>query len=863
MTFERSTNSSDSAPNPGAAPGGAVFDPDYGRLIGRSDLRHTGRIGAGTEGMPVANGRFGGPVWQRDSDNLVMQLNHTDTFMFNDASAASKDHQNSGGGGLGRVHIGFGTSGVFSAATTHHLSLYEARLAIAGEGVFVEVIPDMDADVIAIRVTDDRALPEAITVELAMLREAEQTWGAHRAMSAFETVGEQTIVLAQRIEEECDTGIQVNDHFVDTAIALTVTGRDISTVSDGMIAGRHTRRLTLPAQNGSFTVIIGGHSTMERSESATRIAVANVDAASGFEDIAAASASWWEASGQVLRVPADAVRVRAAANLLPVPGGNLQSGVVSIEVQRRYLDRRRRPARLGKLLLELESGLAVSAAHGGEPRGPDGSALRAAGENYDQYAIAAAQMWGSEGIFIGETAGILGWETLPEDVAEGMKRYYTFETERRGEAFEELTRRRNRYLPAWNWNVFGTGENQASFVTHTLVATQETAEHYWAKYAYTRDLDFLRQSAYPFIRGAAELYRSWPGLKKEEDGKYHIHHTNLHEHIWAGTDVIDDLALARGTFAVAIEASTLLGVDAERRARWQEILDDLAPYPLRSDPGALWAASGNPSLGALLHSDAPAWAQGRQPAYQVRGMEGTESPIFKMVEKYDLLNLETRDQGLDGGQWDVALNTYLHSPGYLNQVTNSEVDRNGSSRFHVAAARLGRADDMVRILGTQFGVFSTYGEFPNLLFDQLDYYSAEGYGTFAAALQEALSQSLAPTPVGDPVIRVFPAWPEAWDARYKLLAKDGFLVSSSIISGDIQYVEIESQLGATARIRNPWDSDVVLYRDGIERERLVSSKNDLLTFGTREGERIVLVRPGTTPEMYRTYLRGRRTSRCR
>jgi hypothetical protein len=100
--------------------------------------------------------------------------------------------------------------------------------------------------------------------------------------------------------------------------------------------------------------------------------------------------------------------------------------------------------------------------------------------------------------------------------------------------------------------------------------------------------------------------------------------------------------------------------------------------------------------------------------------------------------------------------------------------------------------------------------------------AAEGYGTFAAALQDALHQSLSPTPAGDPVIRVFPAWPTAWDAKYKLLAKDGFLVSSSMVAGDIQYVEIESQLGERARVRNPWDSDVVLYREGRKAETLVA-----------------------------------------
>ena len=159
---------------------------------------------------------------------------------------------------------------------------------------------------------------------------------------------------------------------------------------------------------------------------------------------------------------------------------------------------------------------------------------------------------------------------------------------------------------------------------------------------------------------------------------------------------------------------------------------------------------------------------------------------------------------------------------------------------------------MDNILNTQFGVFTIYGVYANLLFDQGDYYSAEGYGTFAAALQDALNQSLSPTPVGDPVIRVFPAWPTAWDAKYKLLAKDGFLVSSSMKSGDIQYVEIESQLGGVCRIRNPWNTNVVLYRNGIQAETITSSQNALMSFNTVMGEDIVLVRPGTTPDMYRT-----------
>ena len=831
-----------------------VFNPNYNELISRSDLTYTGRITSGTQGMPVANGRFGGPVWENSGNTLSMQLNHTDTFMFNDASAVSKDHANSGGGALGRIHVGFGTGTVFDGTTKNHLSLYDSRLSIDGTGVAINVIPNMNSDAIAIQITDNRAIPQAITVDLTMLRDASQTWGAHSAVSTLTTHSDsKTVVLEQVIQEACDTGITANDYYCNTAVAVTVQGRTVSSVSNSTVGSRTARRLNLPAQSGTFTIIIGGDSTMSRTVSAKNNAIVNAVDSPDYNSTYTSSAAWWSSFWNKSYV------------FFP--------SQLNFEQRRNYYMYLAAISNRGNYPSKYNGGIWI----GEEDRRDWGSyfwnwnqdslyhPLMAANHvdlmepmftmresSYEKYQTAANQMWGASGIFIGETAGVLGWETLPAAVADSAKAYYNFTTNTRSTDFSNMTKRRNTFLPVWNWNVFGSGNNQASYVTHTMMATQETAEYYWQKYCYTKDISFLRDHAYAFIKGAAELYRTYPGFRKESDGKYHIYNTNLHEHIWAGKDVIDDLSMARGVFAVVVKASELLGVDSDMRALWADCRDNLARYPLRTDAGALWAGSTDSSMVSKLATSDPAWAQGLNPSYFKRDLQGTESPIFKMLEKYDILNLETRDQGLDNGDWAIALNTYLHSPGYLNQVTGQVIDRNGSSRFHEDAAKLGRAEDMAKILNTQYGVFTTYGVYPNLLFDQLDYYSAEGYGTFSAALQEALNQSLSPTPVGDAVIRVFPAWPTAWDAKYKLLAKDGFLVSSSMKSGDIQYVEIESQLGETCRVRNPWASNVVLYRNGVQAETITSSKNALMTFSTAMGEDIVLVRQGTTPDMYRT-----------
>ena len=59
-------------------------------------------------------------------------------------------------------------------------------------------------------------------------------------------------------------------------------------------------------------------------------------------------------------------------------------------------------------------------------------------------------------------------------------------------------------------------------------------------------------------------------------------------------------------------------------------------------------------------------------------------------------------------------------------------------------------------------------------------------------------------------------------------------------NGEVAFVHIESTLGGTCRIRNPWpDSQVVLERDSEMVEKL---NQDLLEFGTGKDEQVSLIR---------------------
>ena len=202
------------------------------------------------------------------------------------------------------------------------------------------------------------------------------------------------------------------------------------------------------------------------------------------------------------------------------------------------------------------------------------------------------------------------------------------------------------------------------------------------------DSTWLKDRAYPMIKGAAEFYRNYPNLKKGTDGKYHIYNTSLHEHLWGSKDNIDDLALMRRVFATAITASEILGTDEEIRPLWSEVISNLAAYPTCDTPEA---------LGVLDHGDGLlTFAQGIGPTYKYRGSNGPESPRLRPMEEFDLLTLESDNKEL----WQTAMATFEAHPGFTAYHEGHEGSE--TSRYPVYAARFGRSDVMEVFLTQTF-----------------------------------------------------------------------------------------------------------------------------------------------------------------
>ncbi len=145
-------------------------------------------------------------------------------------------------------------------------------------------------------------------------------------------------------------------------------------------------------------------------------------------------------------------------------------------------------------------------------------------------------------------------------------------------------------IRSWNFQADGKWENGHFVVptkghgifghcTHILGAGARIADLFWQRYQFTMDEAWLRDRAYPMIKGMAEFYRHFPNFQKGEDGKYHILNINNGEGNWGSADSPYETYCLNLIFPLAIRASEILGVDADLRPAWAEIKANLLPPP--------------------------------------------------------------------------------------------------------------------------------------------------------------------------------------------------------------------------------------------------------------------------------------------
>lgn len=311
--------------------------------------------------------------------------------------------------------------------------------------------------------------------------------------------------------------------------------------------------------------------------------------------------------------------------------------------------------------------------------------------------------------------------------------------------------------------------------------TPWTVQSLWWHYLYTQDDEFLGL-AYPILRAAVLFLAAY--AKKEDDGKYHWNPTASPEN-WGCTvdfrlnkDCILDLALVQFVFNAVIDASTALGKDHDERAHWQEIVQNVAPYPTGKGPwGEVW----------LDVREAPLEAVYNVPVTLGPVFPGEQVGMGSDAEQVELARRTALTVRLEGG------NDLVFQPLVRARVGVLDLDW-FKREVRYSTLPNGVANDRVRQIG---GRYEDSSDFDSMM--------CMGFWTENFALPAVLNECMLQSYSG--TIMLFPNTINLGAAKFQnLRAAGAFLVSAAFDGKEVSAVSLLSEKGRRVRLASPWKS---------------------------------------------------------
>jgi alpha-L-fucosidase 2 len=374
-------------------------------------------------------------------------------------------------------------------------------------------------------------------------------------------------------------------------------------------------------------------------------------------------------------------------------------------------------------------------------------------------------------------------------------------------------------------------------------STAWTAQLMWLYYRHTMDEPFLRDTAYPFLRGALRVYET---MLEDDDrrpttddrqpsdagspgegslpvgGRSSVVGRRLRlpvsvspefggagAHAW-GANASFQLAIIHFLCRTVGEASRLLGADAEHRERWEEI-DRRLPLGSISGEGGraellLW--DGQPLTESHRHHSHLA---GIYP-FDIFDLEGADRALVRN----SMRTLTRMGMGRWTG-WCVPWAAILHAR--LGNGQMAELLLETFRRMFMGPGYASTHDAV-------FPGFTLHDSRPDIM--QIE----AAMGAAAAVLEMLLH-----TRGG--ILHVFPALPGWWEeASFRGIRAEGaFLVSAAWRDGRVEEVRVTSEAGAPLRLANPWGEAAVRVERAGGAETVTGA---VLALRTSAGETLVL-----------------------
>ncbi len=325
------------------------------------------------------------------------------------------------------------------------------------------------------------------------------------------------------------------------------------------------------------------------------------------------------------------------------------------------------------------------------------------------------------------------------------------------------------------------------------------SNQYWWRYLYTHDKDWLSKVGYPVLRDCALFYLDF--MKKEDDSLYHIFPSNQGEDGFSGNpddykDRAQVMRFCRYCLRSAIQASEVLGVDADLREQWQDRLDHAAgddrQPPLKLEGLAKYFYEANPpefGNGApLVIRKAEPGAEPWPPWRDVNWYAG-QYPVGAMCT--------IRGEGVDGDRMYAGMKRVVERWRHPNGLI-----------WAMSINNYGHAGAWTETLG------------------------------MCAPLQEMMLQSYGG------VLRLFADWPAKVAASFRTFRAEGaFLVSASQADGVVTSCEVFSERGGPCKLYPPWEAGLKVETGDGKPVKVDKGQESILTFDTIAGQTYKLSKP--------------------
>jgi lysophospholipase L1-like esterase len=346
------------------------------------------------------------------------------------------------------------------------------------------------------------------------------------------------------------------------------------------------------------------------------------------------------------------------------------------------------------------------------------------------------------------------------------------------------------------------------------------------RWRYTQDTNYAAM-IYPYLKGVANF---WDNYLVLVGGYYVDYHDSCWEQSGDDTNPVTTLAFIQLVYPELVKISQILNVDADRRAKWNDIIARLTPLPIV--PAS--------SIASLNNLGAPYNAPG---VNVIRNSTAGAAFPIPMVTLYQDHAVRSSTAGMSCAQvifpgWNIGLES---DPALLQAASNTVwlaaqwFDYNNGCTFYPGAACVGYDPNAIL---SNLNTLLTYYRYPSFVID-VGGDSTEQYAIVPATLAAMFVQSYQTN------IHVFANWPKNQSAAFaNHNACGGFLVSSAITLGTPNYVQIQSTAGQMLNLANPWPGAVVQCISSLTGMNTLSGS--ALHYQTQVGEVLTLTSTSVT-----------------